>query len=73
MNKIARILHQFTTEEDGSGNTEYGNVFLMCAVALFIIFAAFQGGMVSTVKNVAGDFASQFDSLTIADSGRPNM
>lgn len=64
---------QFITEEDGSGSTEHGNLYLVVAVALFAIFAAFQGGMLSTVSTVASQFVNQFDSLTIADSGKPTM
>lgn len=64
---------QFISEEDGSGSTEHGNLYLVVAVALFAIFAALQGGMLSTVSTVASQFVNQFDSLTIADSGKPTM
>jgi hypothetical protein len=70
MNKFAEKLKD---EEDRSGNTDYGNIFLISAIALFIVFAAFKGSMVSTVQNVAGDFVSKFDSLRVADTGRPNL
>lgn len=66
-------VYQFIREEDGSGSTEHGNLYLVVAVALFAIFAAFQGGMLSTVSTVASQFVNQFDSLTIADSGKPTM
>lgn len=73
MDKLAANLTRFIEEEDGSGNTDYGNLLFVAAIALFVVFAAFQTGMVSTAQNVAGDFVNKFDSLSIADSGRPNL
>jgi hypothetical protein len=70
---MKKFAEPITEEADRSASIDYGNVLLISAVALFIVFAAFKGGMVSTVQNVASDFASKFDSLSIADSGRPNM
>jgi Flp pilus assembly pilin Flp len=73
MDTISAKIVRFIEEEDGSGDTEYGNLYLVAAVALFIIFAAFQGGMMSTVQNVAGDFVNKLDSLSVADSGRTTL
>lgn len=70
---MGEIVKFFNNENEGSGAADYGNLFLISAVALFIIFGAFQGGMMATVQNVASDFASKFDSLKVADTGRPTM
>lgn len=67
---MAKLLDQFRTEEDGAGSTDYGNVYLVAAVALFIIFAAFQGGLMLTVQTVAGEFVNKLDALSVADAGR---
>ena len=64
---------KFFNNDNDTGNADYGNLFLISAVALFIILGAFQNGMMATVQNVTSDFASKFDSLSIADTGRPNM
>jgi Flp pilus assembly pilin Flp len=68
-NSMSAHLAQFISEEDGSGSTEHGNLYLVVAIALFAIFATFQGGMLSTVSTVA----SQFDSLKVADSGNSTL
>lgn len=64
---------QFISEEDGSGSTDHGNLYLVAAIALFALFAALQGGMLSTVSTVASQFVNQFDSLSIADSGKSTL
>jgi len=73
MNRLVAVINHFLSEEDGSGSTDYGNVFLLVAVALFVIFAAFQGGLLTGVDTVAGELVNKLDSLNIADSGRPTM
>ena len=57
-------VEEFFNQEEGSN----GTIVLVVAVALFIVFAAFQGGMISTVQTVAGDFVNKLDALSIADS-----
>lgn len=66
-------MDKFKNEQERGGGIDYGNIFLLSAVALFIIFAAFQGGMIATVQEVAGNFADNFESLRVADTGRPNI
>lgn len=73
MDRLAAFTTKFLTEEDGAGSNEYGNVYLLVAIALFVIFAALQGGLMSAVDVVAGEFVNKLDSLSIADSGRPSM
>ncbi len=69
MNKVAQYVKNFITEEDGSVSNEYGSVYLMVAIALFVVYAAFHGGLLVTVQTIASEFVTKLDSLSIANSG----
>jgi len=71
MDKLASFLKDFVREEDGSTTNEYGGVYLLVAVALFVLFAVFHGGLLATVQLIAGEFVSKLDSMSIANSNNP--
>ena len=50
-------------------NKDYRSVYLLVAAALFVVLSVIQGGVVSSVSQMANEFVNRMDSISIA-SGR---
>ena len=72
MGKIAGMWKEFIHHEDGGTTNEYGSVYILLAIALFIIFAAFHGGITATVQTISTEFVNKLDTMSIANSGHQN-
>ncbi len=47
-------------------NKEYGSVYLLVAASLFVVLTVVQGGVVSSVSQMADEFISRMDTISIA-------
>jgi len=67
------VLDDFIKDESGSASSEYGSVYLLVAVGLFIVFTVFHGGISNAVGVIADDFVNKLDSMSVASEKNFNL
>ncbi|MGD9684091.1 MAG: hypothetical protein AB7W16_23240 [Candidatus Obscuribacterales bacterium] len=67
------MLDEFIKDESGSASGEYGSVYLLVALGLFIVFTVFHHGISNAVGVIADDFVNKLDRMSVASEKNFNL
>lgn len=67
------MVEDYTIEPASASKGNYGSVYLLVAIGLFVVFSVFHGGFLNAVSTIADDFTNKLDKMSIASERNLNL